>query len=119
MPSEQDLRDHLAMHLDLIESGLKLVDIEFKLPNLRGAKGFIDILAWDRIGHLVVIEIKISNNSARTALHELHKYVALLRQLHGIPVHKLRCLVLSTEWCYVACPEAVKSRARCTAVGRS
>jgi hypothetical protein len=97
-PSEARLRDYLAGHLDLIESGLTLVDTEFEVPNILGARGFIDIFAWDNVRNLVIIELKVSVGTSRTALHEVHKYVALLRATHGIPAHKLRCIVLSTDW---------------------
>jgi hypothetical protein len=97
-PNEAAIRDYLASNLDLIEPGLKLVEKEFELPNELGAKGFVDLLARDRFGHVVVIEIKKSDASARTALHELHKYVALLRNNHGLASDKVRCLVLSTAW---------------------
>jgi RecB family endonuclease NucS len=54
----------LAERLNLIEHGMTLVQKEFHLPNVAGAGGFIDILASDRFGHSVVIEIKKSNKSA-------------------------------------------------------
>lgn len=96
--TEATIRDHFAGNLGLIEPGLTLVEKEFELPNKRGAKGFVDLLARDRFGHIVVIEIKRSDMAARTALNELHKYVALLRNNHGLASDKIRCLVLSTEW---------------------
>lgn len=96
--SEAAIQAHLARNLNLIEPGLKLVEKEFELPNELGAKGFVDLLARDRFGHVVVIEIKKSDAAARTALTELHKYVALLRNNHGLASDKIRCLVLSTAW---------------------
>ncbi|MFT3837947.1 MAG: endonuclease NucS [Myxococcaceae bacterium] len=98
MQPEARIRDHLARNLDLIEPGLTLIEAEFKLPNPAGAKGFIDILARDRLGHLVVIELKRSDEAARAALHELHKYLALLRGAHGVEPHQVRCMVCSTHW---------------------
>jgi Endonuclease NucS len=98
MVTEAVVRDYLAEHLDLVESGLTRLETEFQLPNPDGAKGFIDIFARDRYGHLVVIELKISKATSRTALHELYKYIGLLRRQHGVPHHKLRCIVLSTDW---------------------
>jgi len=59
-PSEARLRDYLVGHLDLIEPGLTLVDTEFEVPNILGARGFIDILAWDNVRNLVIIELKVS-----------------------------------------------------------
>ena len=46
----------------------------------------------------LVIEIKKSKTSSRQALHELHKYVALLRQDLEIPSENIRCIIISTEW---------------------
>lgn len=48
MPSESVLRDQLADNLSLIEQGSTLIAMEFELPNVLGAKGYIDILARDR-----------------------------------------------------------------------
>ncbi|MFP2925888.1 endonuclease NucS domain-containing protein [Pyxidicoccus sp. 3LG] len=98
MTTEAAIRDHLAEHLTLIEPGLTLVRKEFKLPNPIGAKGFIDILARDRFGLTVVIELKRSDTASRSALHELHKYIALLRSHHGLGAESIRCIVASTHW---------------------
>ncbi len=98
MVTEAMVRDYLAEHLDLVERGLTRMGTEFQLHNPDGAKGFIDIFARDHHGHLVVIELKISRTTSRTALQELHKYIGLLRRQHGLPIHKLRCIVLSTDW---------------------
>lgn len=97
-PSEKQIRDNIAKSLGKLEDGLTLVDTEVHLPNAEGAKGFIDILAKDIHGLFVVIEIKKSDNTARQAIHELIKYVALLRMNHGLGHHQIRCAVLSTDW---------------------
>src|SRR5207249_2579649 len=83
-------RDYLSANLNIIEEQLVLVAVEFEVPNDHGAKGFIDILERDRCGHHVVIELKRSDQAGRTALHELHKYVALLRVHHGIGYEQVR-----------------------------
>lgn len=98
MPTEAEIRDYLAEHLDLIEDGLLLQRKEYPLPNPTGASGFIDILARDKYGHRVVIEVKRSDKVARSALQELHKYVELLRNNHGLAADKVRCIIASTEW---------------------
>lgn len=97
-PAEDRLRDDLANNLDLLEPGLLLVGIEYRLPNEAGTSGRIDILARDRFGLFVVIEIKRSNSVARAALHELHKYAELLRTERGLAPGSIRCVILSTEW---------------------
>jgi hypothetical protein len=101
---ESALRDYLAEKLNLIEPGLTLVQKEFPLPNPRGAKGFIDILARDIFGHRVVIEIKRSDSTARQALHELHKYVELLQENQGLSNAEVRCILISTDWHELAVP---------------
>ncbi len=110
---EARIRDYLVEHLELVEPGLQLVKKEFEVPNASGAKGYIDILARDRLGHLVVIELKRSDPAARTALHELHKYVALLRDNHGLSFHKIRCIVASTHWRELLVPFSEYSRSVC------
>lgn len=95
---ESRYRDYLAKHLDVIEPGLTLIKAEMSLPNLQGAKGFVDLVARDRFGVLVLVEIKRSDSAARSAMHELFKYMALFRQNHGLDKHQVRCILLSTTW---------------------
>lgn len=98
MVSESIIRDWLAEHLDRIEEGLTLVAKEFPLPNALGTRGFIDILAKDRFGLFTVIEVKRSDNTARQAIHELIKYIALLRNERGVGDDAVRCILASTHW---------------------
>ncbi|MGN2386238.1 endonuclease NucS domain-containing protein [Pseudomonas syringae] len=58
---ESKIRDYLSDNLELIEKGLMLIKKEFPLENSHGAGGSIDILAKDKLGHYVVIEIKRSD----------------------------------------------------------
>lgn len=95
---ESDLRDHLKVNLELIEDGLELVDDEFYLKNRIGCSGFVDILARDKQGRLVVIEIKISKHSEREAITELFKYIALLKQNMSLKDSEIRLFVISTDW---------------------
>lgn len=92
------LRDHLATRLDLFEPDLRLIETEHHVVNPDGADGFIDILARDDSGDLVVIELKRSDQTARQALHELCTHVTLLAGQRGVPTHRLRCYVVSTTW---------------------
>ncbi|MFH1468345.1 MAG: endonuclease NucS domain-containing protein [Pseudomonadota bacterium] len=98
MPLEHRIRDQLAENLDLIGPGLSLIDTEYPVKNALGAGGKIDILARDHTGMLVVIEVKRSDQTARTALHELHKYTALLGTDEGHAPHQIRCVLASTDW---------------------
>src|SRR5438477_20759 len=70
--TEVRLRDELSKRLDLLEPGLTLQAVEFRLPNRQGASGSIAILATDRVSATVIIEIKKSNQTAGQALHELN-----------------------------------------------
>lgn len=101
---EAKIRDYLADNLSILDSGLQLIKKEFPLKNEFGAGGFIDILARDEHGHLVVIEIKRSDQAARSALHELTKYVALLKSTQGISADRIRALLVSTDWRELAVP---------------
>src|SRR5271157_5553745 len=98
MPDEDIIRDHISKTLDILEPGLTLIEVNHKLPNDVGAKGFIDILARDRLGNLVIIELKRSDQAARQALFEILKYMPLFRQQHGTPAHRIRCFIVSTAW---------------------
>jgi Endonuclease NucS len=95
---EDKIRDYLADHLEILEAGLSFVDKEYELKNPVGAGGRIDLLARDIYGHVVVVEIKRSDQAARQALHEIHKYTALFRSSQGLDESRLRLIVVSTEW---------------------
>jgi hypothetical protein len=96
--TEARLRDDLSIRLEILETGLTLRSVEYRLPNRQGASGSIDILANDRYSASAIIEIKKSNQTARQALHELHKYVALVKHDHGLRDSQIRCILVSTEW---------------------
>jgi predicted RecB family nuclease len=96
--AESRLRDMLAENLDTLEPGLRLHDIEHRLENAVGAGGRMDILARDRHGLYVVVEVKRSDSTAREALDEIAKYTELLRREQGIPPEKIRAIIASTTW---------------------
>ena len=108
--TEAHLRDELSKHLDILEQGLLLRSTEYRLANDHGSHGRIDILATDRYGATVIIEIKKSNQTARQALHELHKYVGLLKYDHGLRESQIRCMLVSTEWHELLVPFSEFSR---------
>ena len=95
---EDKIRDYLADNLEIIEKGLIFVKKEYKLPNSIGAGGRIDLVARDVYGHVVVIEIKRSDQAARQALNEIHKYTALFKVSQGLDERSLRLIVVSTDW---------------------
>ncbi len=72
---ERDLEDYLSRNLDVVESGLKLIERQKKLPGV----GRLDILARDREGNLVVIELKAGQADER-AIGQLQAYIEYLRE---------------------------------------
>ncbi len=108
--AEADIRDSLAACLTDIEAGLTLVDTEVPLPNAIGARGRIDILANDRFGNFVVIEVKRADQTARQALHEVLKYAELLTREHGIESHRIRLVIASTTWHELTVPFSALAR---------
>ncbi|MBX3151496.1 DUF91 domain-containing protein [Candidatus Obscuribacterales bacterium] len=97
-PKEIILRKALASNLDLIQPGLQLIKEEFVVENPIGASGKIDILARSKEDMIVPIELKRSDQAARHAIHEINKYIALLKETQGVEAHKLRAIVVSTDW---------------------
>ena len=95
--TESQLRDLLADNLALIEPGLRLVKPEFWLKNADGVKGSIDLLAQDRHGMYVVIELKVSQPSGRKTVAQVMKYVRLLED-NGKSRKEIRAIIVSTTW---------------------
>jgi hypothetical protein len=95
---ESELRDLLVGSLDVLEPGLTFLSKEQYIPNALGTRGFIDILARDSQNHLVLIELKRSDQSSREAIHEVLKYVEGVKQHLGVRDHEIRVLIISTEW---------------------
>lgn len=80
---EHDLRDFLARNLHLIEPGLTLYEEE----GIRGIEfpaggRFIDILAVDRQGNYVVIELKVSRGYDRV-IGQLLRYMGWIERNHA------------------------------------
>jgi len=71
--SEGDIRDLLANNPELIEKGLKRVEVERKVEG-----GSIDILFIDERGRLVVVEVKRGTAGAEAVI-QLKKYVERLK----------------------------------------
>lgn len=72
---EEKIREKLARKLELFENGLQLLDQEAFLPNKKGTRGFVDILASDTQRRFVLIELKRSKAASREAIHEVFKYI--------------------------------------------
>lgn len=96
--SEAKIRDELAKNLSIFGMDLQLIDIEHYLPNVRGTRGFVDILARDEEGRYVIIELKRSNKSAREAIHEILKYTEGLKENKSLKDSEIIVIIVSTEW---------------------
>ena len=96
--NEDELRDEISLNLGLLEPGLLLININYAVRNSRGADGSFDILAKDKYGNFVIIEVKRSEVAARQALHELSKYISLFMEDQKVDKQKIRCFVVSTHW---------------------
>ncbi|WP_160312271.1 endonuclease NucS domain-containing protein [Streptacidiphilus albus] len=96
---EHEIRDLLAEQLDVLEPGLTLVRREFPLSDRPlHTRGKIDILARDRHGLWVIIELKRSTSTSREALHEVAKYAELLQRDKQVAPDRIRALIVSTDW---------------------
>ena len=74
---ERDIEDHLIQHLDALESGLKFVARQFNTD-----VGRIDILAEDRNGGRVVIEVKVGE-AKDSAVGQVARYLGWFTKLDG------------------------------------
>lgn len=96
--SENQIRDRLAADLHVLEPNLELVQTNYYVSNEHGSSGFIDILARDSAGMFVAIELKKSASTSREAMHEVGKYIDLLTRSRGVPAHRVRAMIVSTDW---------------------
>ena len=76
---ERDIEDHLVHHLDSIESGLRLVGRQISTD-----VGRIDILAEDRSGVRVVIEVKVGE-AKDSAVGQIARYLGWYAKTDGKP----------------------------------
>jgi hypothetical protein len=94
---EADLRNYLAKNLSVIEPGLKLYQdegitgVEFPV----GGR-FIDILAVDAKGALVVIELKVSRGYDRV-VGQLMRYMAWIWKNQAEPGQQVRGVIVARE----------------------
>ena len=94
---ETDLRNYLAKNLSLIEPGLRLYEdegiggIDFPV----GGR-FIDILALDSTGALVVIELRVSRGYGGV-VGQLHQYIAWIRENQADAGQRVRGIIVAHE----------------------
>jgi hypothetical protein len=94
---EHDLRDYLGRNLTLIEPGLRLYTEE-GITGIEFPAGgrFIDILAVDRDGRYVVIELKVSKGYDRV-VGQLLRYMGWIEQHHAEPDQEVRGVIVAKE----------------------
>lgn len=96
--SEAHIRDLLAKDLSVLEPGLELLDVEKYIPSKLGTKSYLDLVAKDRAGHWVIIEVKKTSAASREAAHEVFKYVEAVQRHLGARNEEIRAVVASVEW---------------------
>lgn len=94
---ERDLRNYLAKNLNTIENGLSLYEDE----GIRGIEfpvggRFIDILAVDSEGNLVVIELKVSRGYDRV-VGQLLRYMAWIQKNLAEHEAKVRGIIVARD----------------------
>jgi len=95
---EADLRDYLAKNLHLIEPGLRVYQDE-GISGIEFPAGgrFIDILAVDREGNFVVIELKVSRGYDRT-IGQLLRYKAWVKKNLTEAGQQVRGMIVAREF---------------------
>ena len=94
---ESDLRDFLAKNLKLLEPGLRLYEDE-GISGIEFPAGgrFIDILAVDSGGNLVVIELKVSRGYDRV-VGQLLRYMAWISTELADTTQSVRGIIIARE----------------------
>lgn len=92
---EHDLRDYLAGNLHALEPGLRL----YQEDGIRGiefpvGQRFIDILAIDRNGDYVVIELKVSKGYDKV-IGQLLRYIGWIEEHHAEPGKQVRGMIVA------------------------
>ena len=95
---EAELRDLLAIQVNVLEPGLALVEKEKYVPSTLGTRSFIDLLAHDSEKRWVLIELKRSDAAAREAIHEVYKYVEAVKAHLRARDDEIRAIIVSTDW---------------------
>jgi hypothetical protein len=94
---ERDLRNFLSKNLHVLEVGLKLFEDEGITGVEFPAGGrFIDILAVDKSGSYVVIELKVSRGYDRT-VGQVLRYMGWVERHQADPGQKVRGIIVAKE----------------------
>lgn len=76
---ERDIEDHLVNNLDILESGLRLVARQYNT-----GVGRVDILAEDRSGSRVIVELKVGE-ARDSVIGQVARYVGWFAREDGQP----------------------------------
>ncbi len=94
---EHDLRDYLARNLHILEPSLRLYSDEGIAGVEFPAGGrFIDILAIDKSGSYVVIELKVSKGYDRV-IGQLLRYVSWIKKNHAESGQAVRGMIIAKQ----------------------
>lgn len=96
--NEATIRDKLVNNLNVIDNDISLLDKEVFLKNLKGTRGYVDILAKDSSGRYIIIELKRSDQASREALHETVKYFEAIKENKSLKDDEVIIYIVSTEW---------------------
>ena len=96
--TEAEIRTLLANNIKQFDPTLTVIEEEFTVQMEDGTTGYIDILAKDPYGCLTIIELKKSKNSERSAIQQLFKYSAMLKDDFNVTQDKIRRVIISTDW---------------------
>ncbi len=96
--TEFEIREKVAVNLHLLDPNLVLVKQEYSIVLPDGRRGFVDILARDKFGCYTIIEIKKSNQTARSTVQQLYKYASFFKSKNRLEASQIRLVVISTIW---------------------
>ena len=95
---ESTIRDKLIDQLDIFGEELTFLKKEKFLPNDKGTRGFVDLLASDSMNRFVIIELKRSRGASREAIHEVLKYIEGIKENKSLKNNEIIAYIVSTEW---------------------
>ena len=96
--TEAEIRSLIAKNIKGFNPKLEVIEEEYKVSMDDGTTGYIDILAKDELGYLTIIELKKSKNTEKSAIQQLFKYSAMLKEDLMISQQKIRRVIISTDW---------------------
>ncbi|CAM0556568.1 Endonuclease NucS [Vreelandella titanicae] len=95
---ESVIRENIAKNINLLDKNLRVVAEEHYINMPSGRTAYVDILAKDDFGCFTLIELKKSDQTARSAIQQLMKYANMLKEKNRLEESQIRCIVISTVW---------------------